>query len=44
MPSNNPELLEKEIEKKINCRAKRKKPKMKVSGRRVFELRKIISQ
>jgi len=35
------ELLE-SVEKKIERREKKKKPKMRVSGKRVFQLKKII--
>ena len=38
------EDLEKEIIRKIYRREKKKKPKMKVSGRKVLELKKIISK
>lgn len=48
MPKNqapiNLENLEKEILKKAQCREKKKKPKMKVSGKKVLELKKIISK
>lgn len=37
------ELLE-NIEKKINKREKKKKPKMKVSGKSVFQIKKIKTQ
>ena len=36
------ELLE-EMQKKIKRREKKKKPKMKVSGKRVFQLKRIIN-
>jgi hypothetical protein len=36
--------LEKEIEKKIVRKDKRKKRKMKVSGKSVFNLKKVITQ
>jgi len=36
------ELLKK-VEKKINEREKKQKPKMKVSGKRVFQLKRIIN-
>lgn len=37
------ELLE-EIQKKIKRREKKQKPKMKVSGKRVFQLKKILKR
>jgi hypothetical protein len=36
--------IEEILEEKIKRREKKKKPKMKVSGKRVFQLKKIISK
>ncbi len=36
--------LEKEVEKKLKTRDKKKKPKMKVSGKSVFSLQKLINK
>ena len=36
--------IEEALEEKIKRREKKKKPKMKVSGKRVFQLKKIISK
>jgi len=41
MPSNL-EKLQKELERKVKLRAKKKKPKMLVSGKSVLGLRRII--
>lgn len=37
------EALEKKLEKKIKRREKKNKPAMKVSGKRVFHLQKLIA-
>jgi len=37
------DILQDEIDKKIKAKDKRKKPKMKVSGRNVIGLKKIIT-
>ena len=37
-----PEEIENEVLRQLKKRAKRKKPKMKVSGKNVFKLREII--
>lgn len=41
---NNLEELQKELEEKTKRKEKAKKPKMKISGRGVFELQKIIKK
>ena len=43
MRNNKREQIEKEIERKFSKKDKQKKVKMKVSGRSVRELKKIIS-
>ena len=42
--SKNLEQLQKELEKKIKKREKKGKPSMRISGRGVFALRKIIKK
>lgn len=41
---NNFEEIEKEVAKKLRKRDKKKKPSMKVSGKQVFKLNKIIGK
>ncbi len=40
----NLEQIEEKVEKKAKQRAKKKNPKMKVSGKSVFQLQKIIKK
>ena len=42
MPDKNAEQIQSDLEKKLIKRRKRKKPSMKVSGRQVKNLQKII--
>ncbi len=41
---NNHNHLQKEVEKKTQRREKKKHPKVKVSGKKVLELKRIISE
>ena len=39
---NDLEQIEEKVKKRVKCREKKKKPKMKVSGKSVFKLREAM--